>query len=52
MAEFREETDDSFGMAKQLVPKALNAITITNIRHYFQHCYRYMDAYGKYIALL
>ncbi|KAE9385106.1 hypothetical protein BT96DRAFT_1092754, partial [Gymnopus androsaceus JB14] len=45
---FREETDGLFAMAKKLVPKSLDSITITNIRRYFQHCYRYMDAYGKH----
>ncbi|KAF9024786.1 hypothetical protein BDP27DRAFT_1410907 [Rhodocollybia butyracea] len=42
---FREETDGSFAMAKTLVPQALNKISVTTVRRYFQHCYRYMDAY-------
>ena len=40
----------SFRMAKQLVPKALNSITISNICCYFQHYCQYMDAYGKYVS--
>ncbi|KAJ6547843.1 hypothetical protein B0H10DRAFT_2447483 [Mycena sp. CBHHK59/15] len=39
---FRELTD---GTAKTLVPESLDLISNDNIRRYFGHCYRYMDAY-------
>ncbi|KIK52546.1 hypothetical protein GYMLUDRAFT_180001 [Collybiopsis luxurians FD-317 M1] len=42
---FRERTDGSFAKGKQLVPNGLDAITTATVRRYFQHCYRYMDAY-------
>lgn len=42
---YRERTDGKFSTAKTLVPECLYAVTSTNIRRYFQHCYRYMDAY-------
>ncbi|KAJ7141467.1 hypothetical protein C8R44DRAFT_867087 [Mycena epipterygia] len=42
---FRELTDGTFPCAKTLVPESLDLISIDNIRRYFRHCYRYMDAY-------
>lgn len=42
---FRELTDGSFARAKVLVPECLDHVSTANIRRYFQHCYRYMDAY-------
>jgi transposase len=42
---FRELTDGTFPRAKELVPKSLDHISISDIRKYFRHCYRYMDAY-------
>ncbi|KAJ7179789.1 hypothetical protein C8R46DRAFT_1029220 [Mycena filopes] len=45
LARFREYADGTFAGAKKLVPECLAAVTTDNIRHYFRHCYRYMDAY-------
>jgi hypothetical protein len=42
---FRELTDGTFPRAKQLVPESLDHVSTSNIRKYFRHCYRYMDAY-------
>ncbi|KAJ7597988.1 hypothetical protein C8J56DRAFT_883292 [Mycena floridula] len=44
---FRELTDGTFPKAKELVPQCLDHVSTINIRRYFQHCYRYMDAYSK-----
>jgi hypothetical protein len=42
---FRELTDGTFPKAKQLVPECLDHVSVSNVRKYFCHCYRYMDAY-------
>lgn len=42
---FREYADGTFPTAKKLVPECLDAVSTVNIRRYFQHCWRYMDAY-------
>ncbi|KZV99844.1 hypothetical protein EXIGLDRAFT_668139 [Exidia glandulosa HHB12029] len=44
---FRAEADGTFPTAKALVPKCLDAVSTTTIRHYFRRVYRYMDAYRK-----
>ncbi|KZV96441.1 hypothetical protein EXIGLDRAFT_609191, partial [Exidia glandulosa HHB12029] len=44
---FRAEADGTFPKAKALVPKCLDAVSTTVIRHYFRRIYRYMDAYRK-----
>jgi hypothetical protein len=43
--EFRDLADGTFPTAKKLVPQCLDNVTTTNIRRYFQHCHRYLDAY-------
>ena len=45
LSDVREEADGTFPRAHQLVPKCLDHVDTANIRHYFQHCWRYMDAY-------
>jgi hypothetical protein len=42
---FRGLADGTFKKAQELVPDCLDAVTVTNIRKYFRHCWRYMDAY-------
>ncbi|KAF9016275.1 hypothetical protein BDZ89DRAFT_920736, partial [Hymenopellis radicata] len=42
---FRELADGTFPTAQRLVPECLDAISVANIRRYFRHCFRYMDAY-------
>jgi hypothetical protein len=42
---FRERTDGTFSKAKQLVPQCLDMVTVDQIRRFFRHCWRYMDAY-------
>ncbi|EJD53834.1 hypothetical protein AURDEDRAFT_21050, partial [Auricularia subglabra TFB-10046 SS5] len=44
---FRDEADGTFETAKKLVPRCLDAIPPTRIRHFFRKVYRYMDAYRK-----
>lgn len=42
---FRELTNGTFARAKTLVPECLDHVTTFNVRRYFRHCWRYMDAY-------
>jgi hypothetical protein len=43
--DFRERADGTFPKAQKLVVEALDRITAPNVRWYFRHCFRYMDAY-------
>ncbi|KIK58585.1 hypothetical protein GYMLUDRAFT_170687 [Collybiopsis luxurians FD-317 M1] len=42
---FREMADGTFPRAKVLVPESLDKVSAQNIRQYFCHCDRYLDAY-------
>ncbi|KIK49712.1 hypothetical protein GYMLUDRAFT_253663 [Collybiopsis luxurians FD-317 M1] len=42
---FREMADGTFPRAKVLVPESLDKVSAQNIRRYFRHCDRYLDAY-------
>jgi hypothetical protein len=44
-AGFREYADGTFAKAQVLVPECLDNVSTDNIRRYFRHCWRYMDAY-------
>ncbi|KAJ7232731.1 hypothetical protein C8J57DRAFT_1250450 [Mycena rebaudengoi] len=46
MQRFRELTDRTFPCAKKLIPESLDLISTENVRRYFRHCWRYMDAYS------
>ncbi|KAJ7626869.1 hypothetical protein FB45DRAFT_1081806, partial [Roridomyces roridus] len=48
---FRELTDGTFPTAQRLVPECLKAVATENIRRYFRHCWRYMDAYRQGLNL-
>jgi len=45
---FRELSDGKFPWAKELVPQCLDKVTTSNIRHYFCHCYWYLNAYRSF----
>ncbi|KAK0492702.1 hypothetical protein EDD18DRAFT_1108705 [Armillaria luteobubalina] len=49
--ELLAERNRTFLRAKTLVPECLDKITMLHIQRYFQHCYRYMDAYGLRLNL-
>ncbi|KAJ7651933.1 hypothetical protein B0H17DRAFT_1101754 [Mycena rosella] len=42
---FRERADGTFPKAQKLVVEALDHVSNLNVRRYFRHCFRYMDAY-------
>src|ERR1044071_3347074 len=44
---FRSQCNGSFLLAKELVPKCLDACPAQTIRRFFQKTWRYMDAYRK-----
>ncbi|KAJ1300453.1 hypothetical protein OPQ81_005268 [Rhizoctonia solani] len=44
---FRGQCNGSFPLAKELVPKCLDACPIQSIRQFFQKTWRYMDAYRQ-----
>ncbi|KAM6494004.1 hypothetical protein JOM56_010365 [Amanita muscaria] len=45
MQRFRSRADGTFKTAQKLVPECLDAVSLSNIRKYFRHCWRYMSAY-------
>ncbi|KAF8987579.1 hypothetical protein BDQ17DRAFT_1334979 [Cyathus striatus] len=44
-SEFCGLADGTFKKAQELVPKCLDAVSTTQIRKFFRHCWRYMSAY-------